>query len=199
MLTTPRTMCQPNPSKFTDLRSGTNFAPDESILDPLYCPPEQVSDLSPLYAPSFPPPICWRWQGWPGAFVNYSIFILFVSALPGVRKSKKPQGKPLATLSLPLQYVLPTDSPHLAKSMFAQALSPVLWAQHRPDRFDTWSAGVCNHGSAVCVRGAAAALPDAAGAAPARTLRHLECRCVLVCLYRGVPTSATCSCFPVSN
>jgi serine/threonine protein kinase len=25
-----------------DLRSGTNFTPDESILDPLYCPPEQV-------------------------------------------------------------------------------------------------------------------------------------------------------------
>jgi hypothetical protein len=26
--------------------------------------------------------------------------------------------------------------------MIAQALSPVLWAQHRPDRFDTWSAGI---------------------------------------------------------
>ena len=25
-----------------DLRSGTNFIPDESILDPMYCPPEQV-------------------------------------------------------------------------------------------------------------------------------------------------------------
>lgn len=25
-----------------DLRGGTNFAPEESILDPLYCPPEQV-------------------------------------------------------------------------------------------------------------------------------------------------------------
>ena len=40
------------------------------------------------------------------------------------------------------QYVLPTDSPHLAKSLMAQALSPVLWAQHKPDRFDTWSAGI---------------------------------------------------------
>jgi len=63
-----------------DLRTGTNYVPDESILDPNYCPPEQ--------------------------------------------------------------YVLPTDSPHLAKSMFKVAISPMLWAQHKPDRFDTWSAGV---------------------------------------------------------
>jgi hypothetical protein len=41
-----------------------------------------------------------------------------------------------------LQFVLPTDSPHLAKSAFAMALSPVLWAQHKPDRFDSWSAGI---------------------------------------------------------
>lgn len=26
-----------------DLRSGTNYVPDESILDPTYCPPEQVN------------------------------------------------------------------------------------------------------------------------------------------------------------
>jgi hypothetical protein len=38
--------------------------------------------------------------------------------------------------------VLPTDSPHLAKSAFALALSPMLWAQHKPDRFDSWSAGI---------------------------------------------------------
>ena len=25
-----------------DLRTGTNYIPDESILDPTYCPPEQV-------------------------------------------------------------------------------------------------------------------------------------------------------------
>jgi serine/threonine protein kinase len=25
-----------------DLRTGTNYVPDESILDPNYCPPEQV-------------------------------------------------------------------------------------------------------------------------------------------------------------
>lgn len=31
-----------------DLRSGTNYIPDESILDPTYCPPEQV--LLTLYA-----------------------------------------------------------------------------------------------------------------------------------------------------
>ena len=28
-----------------DLRSGTNYIPDESILDPTYCPPEQVQEL----------------------------------------------------------------------------------------------------------------------------------------------------------
>lgn len=38
--------------------------------------------------------------------------------------------------------MLPTDSPHLAKSAFAMALSPMLWAQHKPDRFDSWSAGI---------------------------------------------------------
>ncbi len=29
-----------------DLRSGTNYIPDESILDPTYCPPEQVQSKS---------------------------------------------------------------------------------------------------------------------------------------------------------
>lgn len=63
-----------------DLRSGTNYTPDESILDPSYCPPEQ--------------------------------------------------------------YVLPTDGPALASNPLAKAISPMLWAQHKPDRFDTWSAGI---------------------------------------------------------
>ena len=31
-----------------DLRTGTNYTPDESILDPTYCPPEQVTPFSPL-------------------------------------------------------------------------------------------------------------------------------------------------------
>ena len=26
-----------------DLRAGTNYVPDEGIMDPSYCPPEQVS------------------------------------------------------------------------------------------------------------------------------------------------------------
>jgi serine/threonine protein kinase len=29
-----------------DLRTGTNYSPEESILDPMYCPPEQVSSIS---------------------------------------------------------------------------------------------------------------------------------------------------------
>ena len=38
--------------------------------------------------------------------------------------------------------MLPTDSPKLSASAFAVALGPMLWAQHKPDRFDTWSAGI---------------------------------------------------------
>ena len=41
-----------------------------------------------------------------------------------------------------LQYVLPTDSPHLSKNALRLAISPMLWAQCKPDRFDSWSAGV---------------------------------------------------------
>lgn len=63
-----------------DLRTGTNYTPEESILDPNYCPPEQ--------------------------------------------------------------YVLPTDAPTLSKTPLALAISPMLWAMHKPDRFDTWSAGI---------------------------------------------------------
>jgi serine/threonine protein kinase len=68
-----------------DLRSGTNYVPDESILDLNYCPPEQ--------------------------------------------------------------FVLPTDSPSLARNLLKMAISPMLWAKHKPDRFDTWSAGVPGRGA----------------------------------------------------
>ena len=42
-----------------------------------------------------------------------------------------------------LQYCLPTDAPHLARTSraLAAALSPMVWAQHKPDRFDSFSAG----------------------------------------------------------
>jgi serine/threonine protein kinase len=64
-----------------DLRGGTNFSPEESILDPLYAPPEQ--------------------------------------------------------------FALPTTAVDLSSlSLAALAVSPVLWAAHKPDRFDSWSAGV---------------------------------------------------------
>ena len=65
-----------------DLRGGTNYRPDEGILDPLYAPPEQ--------------------------------------------------------------YALPTTSVDLeaAGPLARLAVSPVLWAAHRPDRFDSWSAGI---------------------------------------------------------
>jgi len=65
-----------------DLRTGTNYKPAETILDPAYCPPEE--------------------------------------------------------------YILPTDSPNLRKQSapLALAISPLLWSQHRPDCFDTYSAGI---------------------------------------------------------
>ncbi|KAL0031978.1 hypothetical protein WJX79_009976 [Trebouxia sp. C0005] len=64
-----------------DLRSGTNYIPDESILDPTYCPPEQ--------------------------------------------------------------YCMPTDAPHLSRhGAFAMAMSPLLWQRFKPDRFDSYSAGL---------------------------------------------------------
>jgi serine/threonine protein kinase len=65
-----------------DLRGGTNFSPEESILDPLYAPPEQ--------------------------------------------------------------FALPTSAVDLSAAgpLAALAVSPVLWAAHRPDRFDSWSAGI---------------------------------------------------------
>lgn len=66
-----------------DLRTGTNYSPDKTILDPMYCPPEE--------------------------------------------------------------YVLPSDAPDLSeknKLFSSLAMSPLLWQQHRPDCFDTWSAGI---------------------------------------------------------
>ncbi len=40
--------------------------------------------------------------------------------------------------------MLPTDAPHLSRhaAPLALAMSPLLWAQHRPGCFDTYSAGV---------------------------------------------------------
>ena len=65
-----------------DLRSGTNYTPESTILDPCYCPPEE--------------------------------------------------------------FVPPTDAPALAthSTPLRLAMSPLLWSQHRPDCFDSYSAGV---------------------------------------------------------
>ena len=64
-----------------DLRTGTNYVPTETMLDPVYCAPEE--------------------------------------------------------------YVLPTDGPDMAKQgMVAQIMSPIVWSQHRPECFDSYSAGV---------------------------------------------------------
>ena len=45
-------------------------------------------------------------------------------------------------VSLSVQYGMPTDSPDIRNSLLARAMTPLLWAKHRPDRFDSWSAGV---------------------------------------------------------
>eukprot|EP00955_Chlamydomonas_euryale_P043702 352677-Chlamydomonas_euryale.AAC.4 len=49
---------------------------------------------------------------------------------------------PVRTCVARAQYVLPTDSPHLAKSFLDRAMSPMLWTRYGPDRFDMWSAGM---------------------------------------------------------
>ena len=45
-----------------DLRTGTNYVPDESILDPAYCPPEQVgvTQAQPV-AEYSRGPVSWAW------------------------------------------------------------------------------------------------------------------------------------------
>ncbi|PSC68256.1 Serine threonine-kinase SNT7 [Micractinium conductrix] len=64
------------------LKTGTNYKPGETILDPCYCPPEE--------------------------------------------------------------YVLPTEAPNLADqgTRLRTVLTPLLWTQHSPDCFDTYSAGI---------------------------------------------------------
>lgn len=42
-----------------------------------------------------------------------------------------------------LQYCMPTDAPHLSRhGAFAMAMSPLLWQRFKPDRFDSYSAGM---------------------------------------------------------
>ena len=43
-----------------------------------------------------------------------------------------------------VQYVLPTEAPNLADqgTRLRTVLTPLLWTQHSPDCFDTYSAGI---------------------------------------------------------
>ena len=41
-----------------------------------------------------------------------------------------------------LSCILPHGSPTISQSILQQAASPVLWARHKPDQFDIWSAGI---------------------------------------------------------
>lgn len=78
-----------------DLRYGTNFDPEESVLDPLYAPPEKfvlpseqapsLADTNGLLASRVLSPLLWgRWR--PDAFDAYSAgLVLLQAALPRLR------------------------------------------------------------------------------------------------------------------
>lgn len=103
-----------------DLRTGTNYVPDESILvgsETVTCRDTLCSSRCTQLVLCVQ---CGR---------------LLPSQMPTVLHTQDPNYCP------PEQYVLPTDAPHLAKSMLSVAISPMLWAQYKPDRFDMWSAG----------------------------------------------------------
>ncbi len=54
---------------------------------------------------------------------------------------------------VPAQYCLPTDAPHLARHArpLAMAMSPLLWTRHKPDLFDSYSAGARSAYLGVCL------------------------------------------------
>jgi len=41
-----------------------------------------------------------------------------------------------------LRCAFPRLSPEISKSLLQMAVSPMLWARHKPDRFDMWSLGI---------------------------------------------------------
>jgi len=90
-----------------DLRRGTNYTPDESVLDPAYCPPEQfvLPTAGPALASARPLPgarallsaSLWRKHA-PDAFDAYSVGVLLVQlGVPRLRKAST-----LATFSTAL-------------------------------------------------------------------------------------------------
>ena len=50
-----------------------------------------------------------------------------------------------------MQYCMPTDAPNLADQAvpIAHLVSSMLWLNHKPDRFDSYSAGVIPTTAAV--------------------------------------------------
>eukprot|EP00466_Bigelowiella_natans_P002241 jgi/Bigna1/91234/estExt_fgenesh1_pg.C_940002 len=79
-----------------DLRKGTNYVPDESILDPLYCPPEDfvlptttpdLSKQSSVVSMAMAP-ILWS-RHMPDRFDTYSVGIMLMQlALPALRSDQ---------------------------------------------------------------------------------------------------------------
>ena len=128
-----------------DLRGGTNYKPAETILDPCYCPPEEVRPATACVCACVRPACCL-----PGLLLTASHpKLLHPARAPALPSDFSPT--PLLLLLLPplppllLQYVLPTDAPHLAEQGVAAARalsSALLWQQHRPDCFDSYSAGI---------------------------------------------------------
>lgn len=166
-----------------DLRTGTNYVPDESILDPNYCPPEQA------WAPHVTKPRgdCCKFQlSRPCANLCASLNVQQVSGPPAV---------PVALLlavsdHVPftvLQYCMPTDAPHLAKAgMFKFVMSPLLWKRFKPDRFDSYSAGVTAQHAVSTATGSPSSQEDTA---PAHYLvSALECSPAAGSAFFSVPS-----------
>ena len=118
------------------LRTGTNYKPAETILDPCYCPPEEARPgrcTALLVA-----------AGWALGQRLYCLSTAGTSGDPNVCCGcSLPPHRPAPPRTRP-QYVLPTDAPHLgdAGTRLRTVMTPLLWSQHKPDCFDTYSAGV---------------------------------------------------------
>jgi hypothetical protein len=70
---------------------------------------------------------------------------------PRVPRAQR-RGVPAPERAPGAQYCLPTDAPHLARhaAPLALAMSPLLWGRHKPDLFDSYSAGAPGRSAPPC-------------------------------------------------
>ncbi len=163
-----------------DLRTGTNYRPDESILDPTYAAPEQARAGPKDRAASGRAAAqgCERVARTMQGHAPESMAVLARSGAssgraraaaalaPGARAPQRglrggqraPRASSTALSRLSArrapgaQYCLPTDAPHLARhaAPLALAMSPLLWGRHKPDLFDSYSAGAPGPSAPPC-------------------------------------------------